>query len=380
MTLSERAFGDAIRPSPKRISVSADEEYRIAGIYSFGRGLIKRPTITGAQTAYSTFTRLETDQLVMSKLNAWEGALAVVPDEFSGAHVSPEYPAFDINRDVADPAYIKHLVAWPTLWDRLTPRGSMVRRKRTTPATLMATPVPLPDLKEQRRIAARLDALLMKFEQVVTLRAYRSELCEALGESLIWDAVKSAKTTKAVGEVITLIRRPIAPQSGKTYREIGIKSFGKGVFHKEPVSSDDIGSKKVFAIEPGDLLFSNVFAWEGAVALASAAEAGFIGSHRFMTYQVNEDLADPSYLRHYFTCKPGLEVIRRASPGSAGRNKTLGIKKFEAQQIPLPPLDTQHRMARTLDAITTGVKANIQAEAIAAVKPSLLNKAFSGQL
>ncbi len=47
-----------------------------------------------------------------------------------------------------------------------------------------------------------------------------------------------------------------------------------------------------FAIEPGDLLFSNVFAWEGAVALAGDAESGLIGSHRFMTYVVNGTVAD----------------------------------------------------------------------------------------
>ena len=43
-------------------------------------------------------------------------------------------------------------------------------------------------------------------------------------------------------------------------------------------------TKRVFRIEPGDLVISNVFAWEGAIAVASDDEAGTIGSHRFMTF------------------------------------------------------------------------------------------------
>jgi hypothetical protein len=70
--------------------------------------------------------------------------------------------------------------------------------------------------------------------------------------------------------------------------------------HTEPISGHDIASKKVFRIEPDDLVFSNVFAWEGAVAIASDSENGMIGSHRFMTYRVNEKVADFRYLLRYF--------------------------------------------------------------------------------
>jgi type I restriction enzyme S subunit len=38
----------------------------------------------------------------------------------------------------------------------------------------------------------------------------------------------------------------------------------------------DIGSKKVFYIEPGDFVLNIVFAWEGAVAVTSDAEAGVL--------------------------------------------------------------------------------------------------------
>jgi type I restriction enzyme S subunit len=128
------------------------------------------------------------------------------------------------------------------------------------------------------------------------------------------------------------------------YTEIGIRSFGKGIFHKTPVLGASLGNKRVLEIHPGDIVFSNVFAWEGAVAVASQAEAGKIGSHRFVTYTPISDKCDLEYLRLFFCSEAGLEVLRRVSPGSAGRNRTLNIAQFAKQLIPLPPLEEQQRI------------------------------------
>ncbi|MFD3560901.1 restriction endonuclease subunit S [Streptomyces sp. NPDC058686] len=176
-------LGSALRVDQDFVDVSSDEKYAVTGIYSFGKGLIKRPVIQGSETAYPRFARLRKDQIVMSKLNAWEGALAVVDESFSGTYVSPEYPVFSLNTETADPEYIGHLLTWPELWSRLTPRGSMVRRKRTTPATLLATEVPLPSLPDQRLIAERLTLARRVAEagarQVADLEALRKGLLNA---------------------------------------------------------------------------------------------------------------------------------------------------------------------------------------------------------
>src|SRR5205807_2085061 len=111
------------------------------------------------------------------------------------------------------------------------------------------------------------------------------------------------------------------------YREIGIRSFGKGIFHKAPIQGSALGSKRVLRIEPGDLVFNNVFAWEGAVAVAGPEEAGMIGSHRFVTYTVNPGKATAAFLQLFFKTNTGREILLKASPGSAGRNKTLGLDR-----------------------------------------------------
>lgn len=155
-----------------------------------------------------------------------------------------------------------------------------------------------------------------------------------------------------VREVLELQRRQVNVDPAAEYGEIGIRSFGKGIFHKDLIKGIDLGSKRVFAVHPGDLVFSNVFAWEGAVALASSAEAGRIGSHRFMTYIPTDDGVDVSYLRYYFTSEAGVALLGGASPGSAGRNRTLAVDRFEAIEIPLPDIKDQRRIAAHLDLVS----------------------------
>jgi type I restriction enzyme S subunit len=152
-----------------------------------------------------------------------------------------------------------------------------------------------------------------------------------------------------VGEIASLRRRAVNVTPAGTYEEIGIRSFGRGIFHKSPSRGSVLGGKRVFEIKPNDLVVSNVFAWEGAVAVASTQESGKVGSHRFLTYEVDPTCADPRYLCYFFTSETGLPLIEGASPGAAGRNRTLGIKAFEKLSIPLPGLADQVQIASWLD-------------------------------
>jgi type I restriction enzyme S subunit len=156
-----------------------------------------------------------------------------------------------------------------------------------------------------------------------------------------------------MAEVAPLIRRPVHVNAGATYREIGIRSFAKGVFHKTPTTGLEIGDKRVFSIKPGDLLFNIVFAWEGAVAVATEAEEGTIGSHRFLTCVTNPEIADPHFLFWWFSRGEGREQLLRASPGGAGRNRTLGVDKLAAIQVPLPPLAEQRRIVAQIEFLAT---------------------------
>ena len=94
----------------------------------------------------------------------------------------------------------------------------------------------------------------------------------------------------------------------EVYQEIGVRSFGKGLFIKEPVLGAELGDKRVFEIRAGDFIVSNVFAWEGAVGVAGQEHEGMIGSHRFMTWTPLHDI-NVDYLRHYLGSEAGVASL-----------------------------------------------------------------------
>jgi type I restriction enzyme S subunit len=158
-----------------------------------------------------------------------------------------------------------------------------------------------------------------------------------------------------LGRVLQLQRRWLKAEPTKAYIEIGIRSFGKGIFQKPPVSGLSLGDKRVLRIEPGDLVFMNVFAWEGAVGVAGPNEAGTIGSHRFATFTPVDATVDVNFLRLYFATPDGRDLLGRVSPGSAGRNRTMNLAAFAQRSVPLPPIGEQRRIVARIDALAAKI-------------------------
>ena len=182
------------------------------------------------------------------------------------------------------------------------------------------------------------------------------------------------------GDLFRLERRDPGFDGAASLSEIGIRSFGHGVFHKPTVTKDDIGSKRVFSIREGDLLISNIFAWEGAIAIADRHDDGAIGSHRFMTWVPQHPGVFSPYVRDYLLTSRGLTAIGRASPGSAGRNRTLSVKALREIAIPLPDLDTQRAISARLDAVAHGSEAATarveSRDSIAGLAPRIVSAAL----
>ena len=154
----------------------------------------------------------------------------------------------------------------------------------------------------------------------------------------------------SLGELITLDRRPVNVMTDKAYQEIGLYSYGRGIFHKTPRSGLEVGDKSLFEMRSGDLVFQITFAWEGAIALCSDAEEGLFGSVRYPTYRVDESRCFPPFLRRYLCAHEGLDQIGRICPGSAGRNRVLALKRLPEVQVPLPPIDEQWLIENKIEA------------------------------
>jgi len=150
-----------------------------------------------------------------------------------------------------------------------------------------------------------------------------------------------------VGDVLRLERTRITPQPAATYRQIGIYSWGKGIIENETISGAELSKVAYYRFPSNALILSNIQAWEAAIAVSTERHAAeFVASQRFLPYvPTREDEVDTRYLLHFLLSDPGMALIRKASPGSVTRNRTLGISAFEDLIVPIPNLSDQQKMA-----------------------------------
>lgn len=159
-------------------------------------------------------------------------------------------------------------------------------------------------------------------------------------------------------EVLQRISFPVTVDENKLYYQIGIRSHSKGIFYKEAEIGKQIGNKRIFWIEPNCLILNIVFAWEQAVAKTSEKEVGMVASHRFPMYKVLNNSLD--YIVDFFKTEKGKQLLQMASPGGAGRNKTLNQDFFLNSKIYLPSLNEQLKTSNLIKLIEDRIEIQIK--------------------
>lgn len=372
-------LGELLTPDNEAVPVRQDQSYPNFGIYSFGRGLFAKPPIDGMQTSAKTLYRVRSGNFIYSRLFAFEGSYGLVDEAFDGHCISNEYPSFAIDRARLVPGFLKAYFQWPAVWQDIAmgSKGVGSRRIRVQPDKVLAHQMPLPPLAEQQAIVARLDALADKTRQVEAhLDAVERDAAHLLALQF-HDAISKAPL-QPMGVVAPTVRRPVTIDPSVRYREVGARSFGRGLFVKPDFDGAEATWQKPVWIKAGDLVLSNIKAWEGAIAVASDEHERSIASHRYITCAVDRDVATAQFLAYFLLTAEGLEKIGLASPGTADRNRTLSLSNLAKIEVPVPSLNRQ-RAFNQLQAKVINLKARHAAirAANAALLPATLERVFA---
>ena len=132
---------------------------------------------------------------------------------------------------------------------------------------------------------------------------------------------------------------------------------------------------------PGCLTVNIVFAWEQAVAVTTMSETGFIASHRFPMFKPDSSRAEAKYLLRYFLSQKGSEALQLASPGGAGRNRTMSQSAFLKLKLPLPSIRFQRQFVSLVDRLDSEI--HLLRELLAALKTQkkgLMRELLTGEV
>ncbi len=374
-------LGQVVTPVERRETPLPGMVYRQVGVRLWGQGAYQRDSIDGSETKYKTLSRVEADDLIVNKIWARNGSVALISERLAGSYVSGEFPTFKPTHGKIKPRWLHWLTKTPSFWNECDEKSRGTSGKnRIRPDRFLEIEIPLPPLAEQGRIVMRIESLVEKIGEATHVKDNIStderQLVAAVFNKLLADA-----KLHSMKDAAPITRRPIQVDMDRTYPELGIRSFGNGTFHKPALPGIEVGSKKLFYMKPGDLVFSNVFAWEGAVAVVKPGDHGRVGSHRFIACVPQTGVATAGFLCFYFLTAEGLKKLGDASPGGAGRNRTLGLEALSAIQVPLPSYEKQLWFDELQ--FKVGTLKTLQAKAaaeIAALLPSILDMAFKGEL
>src|SRR5206468_12271848 len=98
--------------------------------------------------------------------------------------------------------------------------------------------------------------------------------------------------------------------------------------------------------------------------------------------RVNEEICSSRYLLTCMKTPEATAELARISPGSAGRNRVLSVKRLNEVLVPIVPLEAQKWLNDELQSQVDALK-RLQVETAAeidAVLPAILDKAFKGEL
>jgi type I restriction enzyme S subunit len=368
-------------------------QYRQVGVRLWGEGSYERETLDGSQTRYKVLSRIEADDIIVNKIWARNGSVAVVSEDLAGCYVSGEFPTFIPIRDKLEPRWFHWFTKMPLLWQQCDEKSRGTSGKnRIRPERFLEIHIPLPPLDEQRRIVARIEELSAKIEEARGLRRRAVEEVEALalsGSEIVFQELVKRHGASTLGESCISITdgdhiTPPFVNDGVRFIFVGNVSSGRLHFENcKHVEEDYYRRLSAHRVpQRDDILYSAVGATLGVPAIVDS-DVPFCFQRHIAILKPDRARLDSRFAWHMLRSTTVFNQAWDSTTGSA--QPTVPLRAIRLLPIPLPPISEQRHIAAYLDGLQAKVDAvkKIQeetAEELDALMPSILSRAFSDTL
>ena len=241
--------------------------------------------------------------------------------------------------------------------------------------------IPLPPLPEQQKIAEILSTWDKAIQEVELLIKKIEVRNKALAFSLLRGKLVNKNSKKiSLSKFLTFTPREIEKPT-ENYLALGIRSHGKGIFHKPDSDPKAISMDKLYEVKENDFIVNITFAWEHAVAIISKEDEGGLVSHRFPTYVIDQKIVSVEFFRHIILQPFFKQMLDNISPGGAGRNRVLSKKDLLKLEISVPSLEEQTAIAEVLNTAQQELKQyQEKLKALQQQKKGLMQQLLTGKL
>ena len=147
-------IGDIITRSAETINIEDDKVYKQVTLKTNGGGAVQRKD--GIKKGKEIGTKkqyiVHTDQFIMSKIDARNGAFGVIGSDLEGSIVTADFPVFDVDKSKVLPEYLKLISSTSRFVEFAKSCSSgTTNRQRIDVNQFMLQKIPLPSLEEQNK-------------------------------------------------------------------------------------------------------------------------------------------------------------------------------------------------------------------------------------
>jgi type I restriction enzyme S subunit len=354
-------FGDVLSQHARAERIDRPESETFLTLRLNGNGAVRRKIGEGKTPLAFSGYRVSAGQFIYSRIDARNGAFAVVPKELDGAVVSKDFPVFTIDHSRVDPRYLLGFVTTANFVDGIKRLSfGATNRQRVKEEIFLHLPLVLPPLEEQRRIAAILD----KADELRTNRhqalAHLDTLTHSIFHSMFGDPVHADGQT-ALSELLTSIesgKSPVCEDRPALPDEWGVLKLSavtRQVFddsqHKALVAAEPDDRHEV---RPGDLLFTrkNTPELVAAVALVRSTRPKLLLPDLIFRLRIaDQAVLTPAYLHAVLANPRQRSVVQGLAGGAAASMSNISKSKLMTVRIPVPPIEHQRTFAARIAAV-----------------------------
>ena len=384
-------LADVMRRSAEAVDLQPDAEYRQITVKLWGKGAVLRGVLKGAEVAAPRQLVARQNQFIVSRIDARNGALGIVPAELDGAIVSNDFPLFNLVPERLLPAYLGWMCKTAAFVDECNRASEgTTNRVRLQGKKFLAREIPLPPLAEQRRIVARIDGLAANIQEARGIRRQSSGEVEALWNTSLRRAILKSGEEVPLEQVCEAIvdnlhRNPRYADSGVPC--VRSPDVGWGTLSLDTALKTDEAEYRQRTIrgepQPDDIILVREGGGTGKAAIVKPGQRFSLGQRVMMLRPAKNQMVPRFFLYQLLSPLIQEDLIIPLSKGSAAPHLNIGaLRKFPFR---VPSLPEQRRIVARIDDLQEKVDAleRLQAETskeLDALIPSILDKAFRGEL
>jgi type I restriction enzyme S subunit len=374
-------LGEVLAERRPRVPVEPETDYLMAGVFGFGRGILLRGAVRGSDISAQHLFKIAAGQIVYSRLKAFEGAFALVPPEGDGRFVTNEFPTFDVDEERALPGFVALVLSLPATWQQLAQRitGVGARRERLQVTDFLDFEVDLPPLRLQERTMGAVK-VLDQLTDAAERAAAASALVLQATQLEMWDRLFEDAPIRRLGDVTSVAsggtpsrQRPEYFGGEICWVKTGEVNFTSIRDTEEHLTAAGVAnsSAKVF---PAETVVVAMYGQGATRGRCGILERDMATNQACAAIQPSTDLR-PRFLFHLLWSR--YEALRAEGEGSSQANLNKGL--IEALEVPVPPLDEQERVIKTLDRLLVArVAAATEVEALRKLRRVLVEDLVAG--